>query len=192
MKPGGIAVLSPAWNCRAWTVKKLQQRPFSELRFRDRVGKALIPIRENLIFRMFCALPLRMKREIMFLSRKRVSLEYRPLTPDFSLWDRYPHIADDDAFASIDAHAALTYFASRHGKVISHPTIVASHNMSRRRNRCTEAGDLRWSKGVRTQLAPIAGSFEYCQPPRQSAHHLTVAASSKHTQQLWASPYAMA
>lgn len=114
LKPNGIAVLNPAWNCRTWTVKKLEQRPYSELQLSEKIGKLLIPIRNNLLFRMLCSMPSRLLREVkLFSTKSQLPLEYSKLEPDFSLWQKYEHISDDDAFVSMDAHAALIYFASR-------------------------------------------------------------------------------
>jgi SAM-dependent methyltransferase len=124
LKPGGYAMLSPAWNCRSWTVKKLQQRPYRELNVSEKVQKFLIPLRESLAFRLLCSLPGRVLREIQLALGMRVKLHYTPLHPDVSLWDKYPHISDDDAFVSIDAHAALAYFDSRGWKLLSHPGIA--------------------------------------------------------------------
>ena len=56
---------------------------------------------------------------------RSVKLEYMALQPDFTLWDRYPKIGDDDAFVSIDAHAALVYFCSKGWMVFSHPRLLA-------------------------------------------------------------------
>lgn len=124
MKPGGVVLLAPAWNCRPWTVKKLQQRPYSELLLSERVGKFLIPLRENIAFRMAMALPQRVWRELKLIGGKPIPLDYRNLTPRFDLWETYPHISDDDAFVSMDAHAALTFFCSRGWVPISHPNLI--------------------------------------------------------------------
>jgi ubiquinone/menaquinone biosynthesis C-methylase UbiE len=122
LKPGGIGFLMPAWNCRAWTVHKLEVRPYSELSLSQKIGKFLIPLRDNLYFRLLCNLPGRIVREARLLFGGKVALDYRKLSPDFALWTRYDHQADDDAFASIDAHAALAYFNSRGWQTPSHPT----------------------------------------------------------------------
>lgn len=130
LKPGALAMLGPAWNCRPWTVKKLQQRPYSELSIKEKVGKFLIPIRDHLIFRLACSIPSRAAGEMrLLLGSQDLPLRYTKLEPDFSLWERYPHISDDDAFVSIDAHAALVYFASR-------KWIVESHSKFSRRFSC--------------------------------------------------------
>ena len=124
LKPNGIVVLIPAWNCRSWTVKKLEQRPYSELKIAEKIGKFLIPLRNNILFRGLCSLPARLFREIKLYTKKNpMPLEYEKLEPDFSLWEKYEHIADDDAFVSIDAHAALVYFCSRGWASHSHPNI---------------------------------------------------------------------
>ncbi len=124
LKPNGIAVLSPAWNCRSWTVKKLQQRPFSELSSSEKLGKLLIPLRNSLIFRMACSIPSRLNRELLLLATEGpIELQYQILSPDFSLWNRYEHISDDDAFVNIDAHSALAYFSSRKWICESHPNL---------------------------------------------------------------------
>lgn len=43
------------------------------------------------------------------------------LSTDFSLNGRYPHITDDDAFVSMNAHAALMYFLADGWSSPSHP-----------------------------------------------------------------------
>lgn len=121
VKPGGVAVIGVAWNCRPWTVKKLQQRPYSELSLSEKIGKWLIPLRNNLYFRMFCSIPARLWREIRMAAGMRLPLEYSDLHPDFTLWDRYEHISDDDAFVKIDAHSGINYFVSRGWACVSHP-----------------------------------------------------------------------
>lgn len=124
LKPNGIAVLSPAWNCRPWTVKKLEQRSYSELKISEKISKLFIPLRNNIIFRMLCSIPVRLLREVKLSIKKcPLPLEYLKLEPDFSLWEKYEHISDDDAFVSIDAHAALIYFSSRGWVCYSHQNI---------------------------------------------------------------------
>lgn len=126
VRPGGYAMLAPAWNCRAWTVKKLQQRPYNELKFSEKLEKFSIPVRNTLAYRFFFSVPFRIKREIaVLLGERKLALDYTPLRPDFSLWDRYPHISDDDAFVSMDSHAAILYFLSRGWQVVSHNGILS-------------------------------------------------------------------
>jgi SAM-dependent methyltransferase len=110
LKPGGAALIGPAWNCRAWTVKKLEIRPYAELGLLDKVEKWLIPLRNNILFRALMSMPGRIAREFRYTLKINMPLQYKRLSPDFSLNQRYPHISDDDAFVSMDAHAGLMYF----------------------------------------------------------------------------------
>ena len=67
--------------------KKLEQRPYSELKVTQKIGKYLIPIRNNLLFRMLTSVPSRLLREAKLLtSKNHLPLEYLKLEPDFSLW----------------------------------------------------------------------------------------------------------
>jgi SAM-dependent methyltransferase len=122
--PGGVAILAPAWNCRSWTVKRLQVRAYRDLSPREALEKLTIPVRDSVAWRAALALPKRVVRELRgSVLRQRVPFDYRRLHPDFSL--DVPHITDDDAQASMDAHAALVYFASRGWDVLSHPGFLA-------------------------------------------------------------------
>jgi SAM-dependent methyltransferase len=122
--PGGVALLAPAWNCRKWTVKRLQVRPYADLSVPDALDKATIPLRNSVAWRALAALPRRLAREVeLSILGRRVRFDYERLHPDFSL--DVPHITDDDAQASIDAHAAVVYFASRGWRVPSHPGFLA-------------------------------------------------------------------
>jgi SAM-dependent methyltransferase len=122
--PGGVAILAPAWNCRSWTVKRLEVRRYRDLTPREALEKLAIPLRNSLAWRAAAALPRRLAREIRgSLLRRPTAFDYRRLHPDFSL--DVPHITDDDAQASMDAHAAIVYFASRGWSVVSHPGFLA-------------------------------------------------------------------
>ena len=57
IKPGGYGLIGQAWNCRPWTVKKLEQRPYSELTLAEKLQKLLIPIRNNLVYRFLVSFP---------------------------------------------------------------------------------------------------------------------------------------
>ncbi len=113
LKPGGVLIDGTAWNCRPWTVKLLQYRPYAELGFRDRLEKFFIPLREHVVWRAVMALPMRLKREIQLALGLPVALEYQALQPDLSLLARYPFVADQDAFVNIDAHATAAYLQAR-------------------------------------------------------------------------------
>lgn len=121
LKPGGFAVLGPAWNCRSWTVKRLDIRPYRELSIRECVEKATIPVRSKLAWRAALSVPARVRRELQGALGLRTRFDYRRLHPDFSL--NLPHVSDDDAQASMDPHAAIMFYWSRGWRVLSHPTL---------------------------------------------------------------------
>lgn len=74
------------------------------------IEKLLIPLRNNVTYRAAMSVPARIQRELLYGFKCKVPLQYKRLNPDFSLNERYPHISDDDAFVSMDAHAGLMYF----------------------------------------------------------------------------------
>jgi hypothetical protein len=106
-------------------VKKLEIRPYYELSILEKVEKALIPIRGSLALRTIFQIPGRIYREGLLLLGVKVGLSYRTLSPDWELNRRYPHIADDDALASIDMHSAVCFFKSRGWLVLSHASALA-------------------------------------------------------------------
>ena len=116
--PGGIVYLAPAWFCRPWAARDLLGRTYKDLRWRDRMCKAFIPLRDSLIWRGLAALPRRVLGEL----RSRVSLRpmpfrYQRLTPNLEEY----LTSDSDAFTSMDPLAALMYFVSRGYDVLNTP-----------------------------------------------------------------------
>ena len=117
LRPGGAALLAPAWHCRTWAAEGLDFQPYSRLRPGQRVRKALIPLRENLLLRAASELPLRIAGELR-LRRGAMPLRYGRLTPNL---DEFVG-TDSDAFSSLDPHAAILWFISRGWSAPSHPT----------------------------------------------------------------------
>ncbi|MEO6597481.1 MAG: class I SAM-dependent methyltransferase [Planctomycetota bacterium] len=125
LRRGGHALIAPAWNCRSWTVKKLEERGYDELPLRERLEKALIPVRELLPIRATAALPKRLLSELIMRSGRPLPLRYQSLHPRWDLIERLGHVSDDDAVADIDPHAAVTFFLSRGYEVFSHSTFLS-------------------------------------------------------------------
>jgi ubiquinone/menaquinone biosynthesis C-methylase UbiE len=121
LKPTGVAVLAPAWNVRPWAAKALPIRRYSELSWFERVGKAMIPIRNSLAWRGVFAMPRRFVREFKLLRHTPAEFDYRRLNPTL---DRYTY-TDCDAFTSMDPHAAIVYFSTRGWRVLSHLSVMS-------------------------------------------------------------------
>lgn len=68
-------------------------------------------------------MPSRIRRELSACFSNNLKFDYVRLQPDFSL--ETEHIADDDAYASMDVHAAILYFKSRGWELISHKNFTS-------------------------------------------------------------------
>jgi SAM-dependent methyltransferase len=123
LKKGGHAILAPAWNCRSWTVKRLDVRPYRGLSVQERLEKFTIPLRSRLAWRALWSVPGRIRREAISLLGRQTAFDYVRLFPDFSLG--LPHVSDDDAQASIDPHSAILFYKSRGWDIVSHPGLIS-------------------------------------------------------------------
>jgi SAM-dependent methyltransferase len=117
VRPGGCALLAPAWNVRPWAARALPIRPYAELSLPDRIRKASIPVRNSFLWRALASAPGRLLSELQLWLNGPVAFRYRRLTPNMT---RYVY-TDSDAFSSMDPHAALIFFLSRGWDVMSHP-----------------------------------------------------------------------
>jgi ubiquinone/menaquinone biosynthesis C-methylase UbiE len=120
LRPAGIALLAPAWHCRPWAAEGLEFRPYTALTPGQKLRKALIPFRNNVLWRALFELPQRVMRELLALFRTP-PFSYRRLTPNLREYVG----TDSDAFTSMDPHAAILYFAKRGWDVPSHPTLMS-------------------------------------------------------------------
>ena len=112
---GGIAYLDPAWHCRDWAADGLNVRPYRDLAFPQRVRKALIPLRDSILYRGFKQVPWRAWRRLRVnLSGGPCTLKYRRLKANYEhFW-----CSDSDACSSIDSHEAVLFFESRKYQVL--------------------------------------------------------------------------
>ncbi|MFQ5663092.1 MAG: class I SAM-dependent methyltransferase [Terriglobia bacterium] len=118
LRPGGLLYLAPAWFCRPWAARGLHVRSFRELRWRDRVEKLTLPLRNHLLFRAVGIFPQRLWSELEWRARHRpLPFRYRRLQPNLN-----QHItSDSDAFVSMDPHRAILFFLSRGYDIVSAP-----------------------------------------------------------------------
>jgi SAM-dependent methyltransferase len=119
LRPGGVALLAPAWHCRPWAAEGLEFRGYDELTFTQRLRKRLIPFRNAVVWRALFEAPRRLMRELGALRRRPMTFGYQRLTPNLNAYVG----TDCDAFTSMDPHAAILFFASRGWEVLSHPGV---------------------------------------------------------------------
>jgi SAM-dependent methyltransferase len=124
LRKNGVAILAPAWNCRIWTVQKLEQRPYKSLSLFLKLQKLLIPIRDLLLYRFLMKLPRRLACEFLGSTGRTTKLKFQQLPVDDELIETYGHVPDDNAYCNIDAHEVILWFRSRGFEVISHKTFV--------------------------------------------------------------------
>jgi SAM-dependent methyltransferase len=117
LRPGGMALLAPAWHCRPWAAEGLAFKSYDALSSSQKLRKALIPLRDSLWWRAMFELPRRVRRETM-LPFRVPGFDYERLTPNLTEYVG----TDCDAFTSMDPHSAILYFAARGWEVPSHPT----------------------------------------------------------------------
>jgi SAM-dependent methyltransferase len=115
LKPGGVALLAPAWHCRPWAAEGLEFRPYDDLTLTQRIRKRLIPFRNNVLWRAVFELPHRISREL----RRTRNFEYGKLKPNLEEFVG----TDCDAFSSMDPQSAALYFHVRGWEILSHPTL---------------------------------------------------------------------
>ena len=117
LKPDGLLLLSPAWQCRPWAAQGYPVRPYSALDWRGKLVKASIPLRDSMVFRSLYVLPHRLGRLAHWRIRPYpLGFKYRTLEPNFDhFW-----MSDSDAVNSMDPYEAILWFVSRGDECLSH------------------------------------------------------------------------
>ena len=107
LKPGGMLLLAPAWNCDAWAADGYAVRPYSDFGIAGKLIKASVPIRDSRAFRTASLLSIRALRMISFrVHHGPTRLHYRRLAPNYKdYW-----APDSDAVNSIDSMELLRGF----------------------------------------------------------------------------------
>jgi SAM-dependent methyltransferase len=127
LRRGGFLVLKPAWHCTRYITELIPVLPFSQLKPRQRLIKALLPLLKSKIYKCATRIPARIVRRLT--SSANAPLRWGRLTPYHGdAW-----ISDADAVASIDCHEGIFYYVSRGYTCLSHPTairqILAGHDL---------------------------------------------------------------
>jgi len=124
LKPGGLLLLSPAWQCRTWAAEGYPVRPYSDFGWRGKLIKASVPVRNSVVYRSLGVFPRRALRLAEWAANPRPTrLHYRQLTPNYErLW-----MTDGDAAIALDALEAIIWFRSRGDECLSHPTTLRQY-----------------------------------------------------------------
>jgi len=119
LKPGGYLYFEPAWHCRPWAAQGYPVRPYSDFDWKGKLVKALIPIRNNILYRSVKAVPVRLMHLLKYqISRQPTPFVYGELEPNYEIF----WMSDSDALNSMDPFEAYLWFTSRGGKCLNYPT----------------------------------------------------------------------
>jgi len=124
LKPGAVACLKPAWNCRESCVLKLKFREYADLSVWLKIRKFLLPLSNNFWIRAAFMIPARLSKLLINLNGNQLDLRFKRLIPSEGLIAKYGHEPDDDAFSCFDIVDAVLFFQSRGYEIISHPTFI--------------------------------------------------------------------
>ena len=121
LKPGGYVIHSDAWNCRWWQrygivgIKK-----YSQLNFKEKMIYCVAKITEFKLFRFPLIILHRFHRILFNSTTKSVSLMYKKLKPNYTLY----LYCDEDAASSIDPIDVMLFYNSRNYKSIPNYSFV--------------------------------------------------------------------
>ena len=110
VKPGGILILAPAWNCSEFAGRGYRVRPFGDFDTAGKLMKMWAHVASTGYVQTLHRFPIRMMRAAeVKLSGKPSRLRFRQLQANFgSYWE-----PDTDAFVSVDTYEAYLWFTSR-------------------------------------------------------------------------------
>ncbi|MCL5808763.1 MAG: class I SAM-dependent methyltransferase [Deltaproteobacteria bacterium] len=118
LKPGGVVLFAPAWQCRPWAADGYAVRPYSDLDLKGKLVKASIPLRDSMIWRGLFFLFKRSWRHSRFIfGKKYTEIQYKKFTPNYEVY----WTSDSDACNHIDPHDAILWFVSHGFECLSHP-----------------------------------------------------------------------
>ena len=119
LKPEGLILFQPAWQCRSWAAEGYPVRPYSDFDFFGKLIKLSIPVRDNIIYRSIKLLPKRVFRHLAYLTVKKLhTILYKAIKPNYDIF----WMSDSDACNHIDPHDVILWFRSRGFKCLTYPT----------------------------------------------------------------------
>ena len=115
LKPGGVFFLAPAWHCRPWAADGYPVRPYSDFGIGGKIYKALIPLRNSVLWRSMFIFPWRLARLAAWVAgRGPTRFRFRTLRANYeTFW-----MSDSDAVNAMDAYEAILWFRSRGDEVL--------------------------------------------------------------------------
>ena len=118
IKPGGVILFAPAWQCRSWAAEGYPVRPYSDFGLKGKMIKVSIPIQNSILWRALILFPKRVLMHMRFLMGQSFNgLHHKKLKPNYEkFW-----MSDSDAVNNIDPHDAILWFESNGCYCISHP-----------------------------------------------------------------------
>lgn len=122
LKPDGLLLLAPAWQCRPWAAEGYPVRPYSDFGLWGKVVKASIPIRDSVVFRSLYVFPRRLVRLIHYASFHRrgpIPFRYRRLCANFEVF----WMSDSDAQNSMDPFDCLLWFDALGDECLNRPSL---------------------------------------------------------------------
>ena len=109
VKPGGLILLSPAWNCTPWAADGYEVRPYSDFGPPGKLLKASLPLQNSSPVVALGLITFRAVGALTSFDGKPTRLHYRRLQPNYGqYWTN-----DSDAVNSIDSLEAVRWFESR-------------------------------------------------------------------------------
>jgi SAM-dependent methyltransferase len=119
----GVIVFNPSWQCRPWAANGYQVRPYSDFNMFEKIYKASIPIRENMLIRLSYVIPKRAYYLIKFLIKPnsfKEKIVYKKIKANYDIFWQ----SDADACNSIDPFLAILYFRAKGLKILNYPTLL--------------------------------------------------------------------
>lgn len=119
LKPGGLLFFAPAWQCRPWAADGYPVRPYSDFGLGGKIYKAMIPLRNSVLWRSLFMFPRRAFRLLAWKLRGGpMRFRFRTIRANYEkFW-----MADSDAVNSMDAYEAILWFKSRGDEILHPPT----------------------------------------------------------------------
>ena len=123
LKPGGVVLFAPAWQCRPWAAEGYAVRPYRDFGMKGKLIKASIPLRNSVLWRSLFIFPKRMFRHLAFITGYRYERSrYNKLKANYEVF----WTSDSDACNSIDPHDAILWFLGHGFACLSHPSHLSA------------------------------------------------------------------